>query len=65
MHQEDKLIVGHRRHYRSIQVSDADDLCEQLSEILLWISVDDLDQVFAACIDRVHQITEGNWDYIT
>jgi hypothetical protein len=48
-----------------IQASEADDFFEQFYEILNSISVEELDRVFAAWIDRVHQVSEGNVDYLT
>jgi hypothetical protein len=48
-----------------IQASDADDFFEQLEEILSSISVEELERVFAAWINRVHQVSEGNGEYLT
>jgi transposase InsO family protein len=48
-----------------IQASDADDFFEQLYEKLNSISVEELERVFAAWIDQVHQVSEGNGDYLT
>jgi hypothetical protein len=48
-----------------IQTSDGDDFCEQLYNILNSISVEELERVFPAWIDRVRQGSEGNGDYLT
>jgi hypothetical protein len=48
-----------------VQASDADTLFEYLHQILLSISVEEFGRVFAAWIDPVRQIREGNGDYIT
>jgi hypothetical protein len=54
-----------KNRLEQIQASDADDFFEQLEEILSSISVEELERVFAAWIDRVRQVSEGNGEYLT
>jgi hypothetical protein len=54
-----------KNRLEQIQASDADDFFEQLEEILSSISVEELEWVFAAWIDRVRQVSEGNGEYLT
>jgi hypothetical protein len=54
-----------KNRLEQIQASDADDFFEQLQEILSSISVEELERVFAAWIDRVRQVSEGNGEYLT
>jgi hypothetical protein len=48
-----------------IQASDMDEFLEQLYELLHSIPVEELEHVFSSWIDRVRQISEGIWHYIT
>jgi hypothetical protein len=43
-----------------MQASDADALVEQIPDILRSIAVEELERVFAAWIDRIRQVREGN-----
>jgi hypothetical protein len=54
-----------KNRLEQIQASDADDFFEQLEEILSSISVEELERVLAAWIDRVRQVSEGNGEYRT
>jgi hypothetical protein len=54
-----------KNRLEKIQASDADDFFEQLEEILSSIAVEELERVFAAWIDRVRQVSEGNGEYLT
>jgi hypothetical protein len=55
-----------KNRLEQIQASDADDFFfffEHLDEILGSISVEELERVFAAWIDRVRRVIEGDWKY--
>jgi hypothetical protein len=54
-----------KNRLEQIQASDADDFFEQLTEILNSISPEELERVFAAWIDRIRQVSEGNGEYLT
>jgi hypothetical protein len=54
-----------KNRLEQIQGCDANDFCDQLDEIPSSISAEELERVFAAWIDRVRQVSEGDAEYLT
>jgi hypothetical protein len=48
-----------------IQACDADDFFDRFDKILSAISAEELERAFAAWIDRVRQVREGDGEYLT